>query len=101
ETLAIQVQQAMAMAVLLGAQPAKFLRLSWIARLQPIREIIVDAGVFFFERDGQGQNLLLVEALESAHVAGSPRLLFHLRGNRARLLQSSHPSSIIIRVELP
>src|SRR5262249_4150771 len=98
EAFAIQVQQAMAMAVFLSAHLAKFLRLGWITRLQPLGEIVVDAGVLLFERDGQGQNLLLTEALESAHDGCSSRISFHL--TESRRLPSLPPSFIIIRVKL-
>src|SRR4051794_31007485 len=54
------------MAVLVGAHVPELLCRCRMSGLQALRIIIIDAGVFFFERDGQGQDLTLAQALEGS-----------------------------------
>src|SRR5439155_25735865 len=71
EALPVQVEEAVAVAVLLGPQLAELLRRGREVLLEAVGEVVEDAGVLFLEGDGQGQDLLLAEALERAHGGSS------------------------------
>ncbi len=66
----VQFQQPVAMAVLLTAHLAEFRRLLGIVRLQTLGEILVDAGVLLFQRNGQREDFLLGQTFKRFHKNG-------------------------------
>ena len=75
ELLAVQLDKPVSVPVLLGAHLVEDRGRGGVVGLEPRREVAVDAGIFFFEADGQGQNLLLAEALKGSHRFASHQLL--------------------------
>ena len=67
KTLFVKFEQTMAVAVFLAAEFFEFFRLLRVFLFQPVGEIVVNAGVFFFERDGQRENLLFGERFKGSH----------------------------------
>jgi hypothetical protein len=63
------------MAVFLVAHLAKFFCLLGVVLLQAAGKILVDARVLFFELDGEGENFLFGEAVESFHNGLSPAVI--------------------------
>jgi hypothetical protein len=72
ELLAIQVEQPVAVTVLIGPQLAELGRLCWKGFLQAIGEVVVNAGILFLQRNRQGQNFLFGETVEIAHAWSCP-----------------------------
>ena len=67
EAALVKFQQAVAMAVLFAAHGAEFFGLFGIIGLQAVGEILVDAGVFLFQRNGQREDFLFGQAVECFH----------------------------------
>src|SRR2546425_7921117 len=70
ETLFVKFQQPVPMPVFFAAEFLEFLRLLRIILAQSVRKVFVDAGVFFFERNGERENFLFGETVEGAHSFG-------------------------------
>ena len=67
ELLLVKLQQAMAMAVLFAAHLLELRGGDGIDGLQSLGEIVVNAGVFFLQGNGQGQDFAFAQALEGSH----------------------------------
>ena len=63
----VKFEQAMAVAVFFAAHGAEFDGLFGIIFLQAVGKILVDAGVLFFQRDGEREDFLFGEAVECFH----------------------------------
>ena len=74
KSLFVKFEQAMAVVIFLAAEFFELFRLLRVFLFQPVGEIVVNAGVFFFERDGQRENLLFGERFEGSHrlLSGRP-----------------------------
>src|SRR5436305_1999871 len=68
EFFAIKFNEPVAMTVFLGEHLFENCGRGRSVRLQSLREVAVNSGVFFFEGNGQGQNLLFAKALKRSHV---------------------------------
>ena len=90
ESLFVMFEQAMAMPVFFAAEFFELLRLLRVILLQPVGEIVVDAGVFFFQRDGQRENLLFSQRFKGSHRLLSGRLE---RGDSNSLTLKLHRSN--------
>ena len=67
ETRFVKFKQAMAMAVFLAAHLAEFRGLFGIIFMQSVGEILVNARVLFFQRNGERENFLFGKAVECFH----------------------------------
>ena len=72
ELLAIEFDQSVPVPLLLGEHRLEDRRGGRVVRPEPLGEVTVNAGVLFFEGDGQGQDLPLTEALKRAHRVQAP-----------------------------
>src|ERR1035441_8852476 len=63
-------EEAMTVAVLFATHDAEFDGLFGIILMKAVGEILVDAGVLFFERDGEREDFLFREAVEGLHKCG-------------------------------
>ena len=59
--------QTMPVAILLFPHLLQGLRGGRIVGFESIGEVIINASVFFFQRDGQSENLLFTQTLEGTH----------------------------------
>ena len=67
KSLFVKFEQTMAVVIFLAAEFFELFRLLRVFLFQPVREIVVNAGVFFFQRDGQRENLLFGERFKGSH----------------------------------
>ncbi len=67
ELLAVQLDEPVPVPILLAAHLVEDCGCGGVVSLEPLRKVAVNAGIFFFEGNGQGQNLLLAEALKGSH----------------------------------
>ena len=73
ESGAVELDQAMPVPILFGRHRAEDLGAGGIARLESLCKLAEDPGILLLERDGQGQNFLLIETLErSQHEPVNP-----------------------------
>lgn len=74
--LAVEVEQAMLLPILVGRHVDQLLGDRREIGFQPVGKVGVDAGVLFLERDRQGQDLTLGQALEGsqAHLGFASRM---------------------------
>ena len=74
KSLFVKFEQTMAVVIFLAAEFFELFRLFRVFLFQPVGEIVVNAGVFFFQRDGQRENLLFTQRFKGSHRFLSGRL---------------------------
>src|SRR5262245_20802007 len=72
KALAVQVEQPVPVSILVGPQPAELVGRLRMGLLQARGKVVVDAGIFLFEGNGERQHLAFGEAVEaSGHGASA------------------------------
>ena len=88
ETTSVNVEQPMAMPVLFAPEFFELFGLFRIIVLQAVGEVVVNSGVFFLERDGQGEDFLFAESFKGSHRFWGRRLS---QGDGDSLPPTFHP----------
>ena len=93
EPLAVHVEQPMAVAVLDTAEAAELGRGGRVGGPQPLREVVVDAGVLLLQRDRQGEQLALGQGDGGGAVG-------HGRGSTGTRCHSTRVTVMSLRIWL-